>query len=57
MHLKKDRTNTSVYQELFMEIQGRYLDYIPVYTDGSQDRNSVARVKFFHQTHNFHEIA
>ena len=31
MHLKKDRTDASVYQQLFMEIQDRYLDYIAVY--------------------------
>ena len=30
VHLKKDRTDTSIYQQLFMEIQDRYRDYIPV---------------------------
>ena len=34
VHLKKDRTDACVYQQLFMEIQGRYRDHIPVYTDG-----------------------
>ena len=42
MHLKKDCTNASVYQQLFMEIRDRYRDHIPVYTDGSRDGNSVA---------------
>ena len=46
MHLKKDRTDASVYQQLFMEIRDRYRDYIPVYTDSSRDRNSVACVSF-----------
>ena len=31
VHLKKDRTDTSIYQQLFMEIRDRYRDYIPVY--------------------------
>ena len=39
---KKDRTDASIYQHLFMEIQDRYRDYIPVYTDGSRDGNGVA---------------
>ena len=30
-----------------MEIQERYRDYIPVYTDGSRDGNSVACAKDF----------
>ena len=30
VHLKKDRTNVSVYQQLFMEIRDRYRDYILV---------------------------
>ena len=38
----KDRTDASNYQKLFMEIRDRYRDYIPVYTDGSWDENSVA---------------
>ena len=42
VHLKKDRTDASIYQQLFMEIRDRYRDYIPVYTDGSQDGNAVA---------------
>ena len=37
VHLKKDRTYASVYQQLFMEIRDRYRDHIPVYTDGSRD--------------------
>ena len=39
---KKDRTDASIYQQLFIIIRDRYRDYIPVYTDGSRDRNSVA---------------
>ena len=30
-----------------MEIRDRYHDHIPVYTDGSQDGNSVAHVTLF----------
>ena len=40
-----------------MEIRERYRGYIPVYTDGSRDGNSVACVSFFIKHHNFHEIA
>ena len=47
VHLKKDRTDAFVYQQLFMEICDRYSDYIPVYTDGSQDGNSVACATVF----------
>ena len=32
----------AIYQQPFMEIRDRYRDYIPVYTDGSRDGNSVA---------------
>ena len=42
MHLKKDRTDASVYQQLFMEIQDRYLDYIAVYIYGPWDGNSAS---------------
>ena len=35
VHLKKDQTDASIYQQLFMEIRDRYRDDIPVYTDGS----------------------
>ena len=42
MHLKKDRTDASVYQHLFIEIRDRYRDYIPVFTDCSRNGNSVA---------------
>ena len=42
VHLKKDRTDASIYQQPFLEIRDRYRDYIPVYTDGSRDGNSVA---------------
>ena len=42
VHLKKHRTDASIYQQLFMEIRDRYRDYIPVYTDGSRDGNAVA---------------
>ena len=31
VHLKKDRTDTSIYQQRFLEIRDRYRDYIPVY--------------------------
>ena len=41
--LKKDHTDASVYQQLFMEIQDRYRDYIPGYRDGSQDGNFVLK--------------
>ena len=50
VHLKKDRTDASIYQQLFMEIRDRYRDYIPVYTDGSRDGNAVACATVFHQT-------
>ena len=42
MHLKKDRTDASVYKQLFMAIGNRYRDYIPVFTDGSRGGSSVA---------------
>ena len=42
LHRKKDRTDASIYQQLFMEIRDRYRDHIPVYTDGSRDGNAVA---------------
>ena len=42
VYLKKDQTDASIYQQLFMEIRDRYRDYIPVYTDGSRDGNGVA---------------
>ena len=35
MHMKKNRTDASVYHQLFMEIRVSYYDYIPVYTDGA----------------------
>ena len=47
VHLKKDRTDVSIYQQLFMEIRDRYHDYIPVYTDGSRDGNAVACATVF----------
>ena len=47
VHLKKDRTDASIYQQLFMEIRDRYRDHIPVYTDGSWDGNSVACATVF----------
>ena len=31
LHLKKDRTDAFIYQQLFMDIRDRYRDYIPVY--------------------------
>ena len=45
--LKKDQTDASIYQQLFMEIRDRYRDYIPVYTDGSRDGNAVACATVF----------
>ena len=47
MHLKKDRTDASIYHQLFMEIRDRYRDYITVYTDGSRDGNDVACATVF----------
>ena len=47
MHLKKDRTDPSIYQKLFMEIRHRYHDYIPIYKDGSRDGNYVACATVF----------
>ena len=47
VHLKVDRTDASIYQQLFMEIRDRYHDYIPVYTDGSRDGNAVACATVF----------
>ena len=47
VHLKKDRTDASVYQQPFMEIRDRYREYIPVYTDGSRDGNAVACATVF----------
>ena len=47
VHLKKDRTDASIYQQRFMEIRDRYRDYILVYTDGSQDGNYVACATVF----------
>ena len=48
MHLKKDLTDASIYQQFLMEIRDRYSDYIPFYTDGSRDGNSVACTTVFH---------
>ena len=47
VHLKKDRTDASIYQQLFMKIRDRYRDHIPVYTDGSRDGNAVACATVF----------
>ena len=47
VHLKKDRTDASIYQQLFMEIRDGYRGYIPVYTDGSRDGNAVACATVF----------
>ena len=47
VYLKKDSTDASVYQQLFMEIRDRYRDHIPVYTDGSRDGNDVACATVF----------
>ena len=45
--MKKDRTDASVYHQILMEMQDRYRDYIPVYTDGSRDGNYVACATVF----------
>ena len=51
VHLKKDRTDASVYQQLFMEIRDRYRENIPVYTDGSRGMESMwLALRFVHQT-------
>ena len=47
VHLKKDCTDAPVYQQLFMEIRNSYCDYIPVYTEGSRNGNSVACATVF----------
>ena len=47
VHLKKDRIDASFYQQRFREIRYRYHNHIPVYTDGSQDGNSVACATVF----------
>ena len=47
MHLKKDRTDASIYQKLFIEIRVRYRGYIPVYTDSSRDGKSMAGLRVF----------
>ena len=47
LQLKKDRTDASVYQQLFIEIRDRYRDHIPVYRDGSRDGNCVACATVF----------
>ena len=47
VHLKNDQTDASIYQQRFIEIRDRYRDYIPVYTDGSRDRNAVACATVF----------
>ena len=57
VHLKKDRTDASVYQQLFMEIQDRYRDHIPLYTDDSRDGNAVGCASFSIRHRNFLEIA
>ena len=44
VHVMKDRTDASVYKQLFMAIRERYRDYIPVYTGTSRDGSSVACV-------------
>ena len=47
VHLKNDRTDASIYQQRFLEIRDKYRHYIPVYTDGSRDGNSVACATVF----------
>ena len=48
MHLKKDRSDASIYQKHFIEIREMYHDYIPVYTDGSRDGNYVTCASLNH---------
>ena len=57
MPLKKDTIDASIHKQLFMEIRDRYRDYIPLYTDGSEDANSVACASLSIKHRNFHEIA
>ena len=57
VHTKKDRTYSSIYQQLFINLQDRYHDYIPVYIDGSRDGNCVACSTVFPSNLKFHEIA
>ena len=47
VYLKKDCTDASVYEHLFMEIRDMYRDHIPVYTHGSRDGNYVASATVF----------
>ena len=47
VHLKKDRTDASIYQQHFLEIRDRHHNHIPVYTDGSRDRNYLACATVF----------
>ena len=47
VHQKKDSTDASIYLPLFMEIQDKHHDYIPVYADGSWDGISVACATVF----------
>ena len=40
--LDLDCTDASVYTQVFVALRDQYHYYIPVYTDGLQDGNSVA---------------
>ena len=42
VHLETQCSEASVYKQGFMELRDGYSDYIPVYTDGSRDGDSVA---------------
>ena len=42
VHLENVRTDACVYKQLFIEIEDRCSDYIPDYTEGSQDGSYVA---------------
>ena len=42
VHLKKYRTDASIYQQLFLEIRDKYRAYISVYTYVSRDGHYVA---------------
>ena len=56
--MRNDRSDTSVYKQLFMEIRDRYHVYIPVYTDEPRHGNYVVCAAFCSIGRcNFQEIA
>ena len=50
VHLKKDRTDASIYQQLFMEIRDRYRDYILFIQMVHGMEMLWLVLQFFHQT-------